>query len=182
MQEFDVLGCRVCLDINQWKERARKSAFSRGKSDDSNQNSLNVDPKIDVFIKELDKVDTSDRANDYLSECPLDKESLGRATWSFLHTMAAYYPRKPSDEQIKIMDSFIHGLAAFYPCQHCAEHLREQIYHNPPKTKGQEELSTWFCQMHNLVNARLGKEQFDCSQVMLRWRGEVNDESNQDEC
>lgn len=102
--------------------------------------------------------------------CPLDGPELGRATWAFLHTMAAYYPETPSPQDRDMMRGFITGLARFYPCNDCAEHLRTEITRNPPLLGSNLELSQWFCEVHNEVNARLFKPLFDCRRVMERWR------------
>lgn len=58
------------------------------------------------------------------TECPLDKDQLGKSTWSFLHTMAAYFPTQPTGEQSNRMNLFLNILPDFYPCQHCAEDLK----------------------------------------------------------
>ena len=59
-------------------------------------------------------------------ECPLDRQELGRSTWNFLHTMAAYYPDNPSQQQQNDMASFVKIFSKFYPCEDCASHLRER--------------------------------------------------------
>jgi hypothetical protein len=43
----------------------------------------------------------------------LDKEELGRSTWDFLHTMAAYYPDKPSCKQQRTMKKFLSSFSEY---------------------------------------------------------------------
>ena len=66
-------------------------------------------------------------------QCPLDREQLGRSTWDLLHTMAAYYPERPSADELLAASGFIKGLAALYPCSHCAEDFRESVRRDPPR-------------------------------------------------
>ncbi|KAJ3036552.1 hypothetical protein HDV00_002574 [Rhizophlyctis rosea] len=102
--------------------------------------------------------------------CPADSPTLGNATWTFLHTMAAYYPPKPTQTEQTLMQQFLTSFSRFYPCSPCAEHLRNVMEVNPPDVSGAEGLSKWFCGVHNEVNEMLGKEKFDCSRVFERWR------------
>ena len=54
-------------------------------------------------------------------ECPADRESLGKASWTVLHTIAAYYPKLPSVEEQTQMTSFLKLFTDFYPCPDCRE-------------------------------------------------------------
>eukprot|EP00198_Chlamydomonas_reinhardtii_P003413 XP_001692749.1 sulfhydryl oxidase [Chlamydomonas reinhardtii] len=102
--------------------------------------------------------------------CPPDTWELGRATWTFLHSVAAGYPESPSERQQGLMRGMVEGLAEFYPCEVCREHLREQVAARPPQVGSARELNMWLCGLHNEVNEMLGKPLFDCARVGERWR------------
>jgi FAD-linked sulfhydryl oxidase len=101
---------------------------------------------------------------------PPNADDLGRQTWTFLHTMAAYYPERPTIQQERHAHALFSAMAALYPCHVCAEHLQDELQVHPPKTDSRRSLSQWLCEMHNEVNERLGKPIFDCSRVLERWR------------
>jgi len=101
---------------------------------------------------------------------PASRKEVGRATWAFLHTMAAYYPESPTTEQQQDMTSFLRTLPKVYPCGYCGEKTAEEIDMNPPRVDTQTNLAQWMCEVHNEVNTRLNKPLFDCSTVSQRWK------------
>jgi mitochondrial FAD-linked sulfhydryl oxidase len=108
--------------------------------------------------------------------CPPDITELGRATWTWLHSVAAYYPDAPSAAQQASMAALIAGVGEFYPCSECRRHLVAELARHPPELGSAAELSAWACRLHNLVNVRLGKPAFDCSRVLERWRDGPTDD------
>ena len=115
--------------------------------------------------------------------CPPDATRLGRSTWAFLHSMAAYYPPAADATQQQHASRLLHSLSSLYPCDHCAAHLSTYYQADPPErhVAGRAALSGYLCRVHNDVRARQGKRLFDCGRVFERWGGHDWEDTHSDE-
>ncbi|KAJ1896598.1 Flavin-linked sulfhydryl oxidase of the mitochondrial IMS, partial [Kickxella alabastrina] len=147
--------CRVCDSFKSWRQHEGKR-HSKAK-------------KAAPATAAAAVVATGSSASSIMTladdECPPDSQVLGRATWTFLHTMAAYYPEKADSRQQGMMQSLLTSFSHFYPCGRCATHLRSEMEKHPPAVDTRAGLSQWMCQTHNKVNVMLGKDEFDCTKV-----------------
>jgi len=77
------------------------------------------------------------------------------------------------------MLGLLRALPMLYPCSHCAADFDERVRAHPPDVSGRLGLSRWLCERHNEVNAKLGKEKFDCAVGKLdeRWKDGPSDGS-----
>ncbi|KAJ2552339.1 Flavin-linked sulfhydryl oxidase of the mitochondrial IMS [Coemansia sp. RSA 1933] len=165
--EKDGKPCRVCDSFKSWRLHEAKSHAKGGSGSSKTMGSAAAAGSLAAAT-----TSTSTLVGD---ECPPDSQVLGRATWTFLHTMAAYYPEKADANQQGLMKSLLTSFSHFYPCGRCASHLREEMSKNPPPVDTRNGLSLWMCQTHNKVNVMLGKDEFDCSKLDERWRDGPSD-------
>ena len=93
--------------------------FPQENTSDSAKPKATIDPSTTT-----DSEDVYKRMRE--NQCPLDREELGRNTWGFLHTMAAYYPEKPKLNEQQEMKQFITLFSKLYPCDDCAEDFRDR--------------------------------------------------------
>ncbi|KAI2627526.1 FAD-linked sulfhydryl oxidase ALR [Hypoxylon sp. NC1633] len=103
-------------------------------------------------------------------DCPADVETLGRSTWTLLHSIAATYPRAPSVAEQSDLKTFMGVFSRLYPCWVCAEDFQRYMEKDQIQVGSRDEFGKWLCQAHNAVNVKLGKEKFDCSKWEERWR------------
>ncbi|KAL2930078.1 FAD-linked sulfhydryl oxidase ERV1 [Bienertia sinuspersici] len=125
---------------------------------------LSLSPSSDSTSSHFSDVSTKGKAS-----LPVTKEELGRSTWTFLHTLAAQYPERPTRQQKKDVKELMAILSRMYPCKECANHFKEVLRANPVQTGSQAEFSQWLCHVHNVVNRSLGKPIFPCERVDARW-------------
>jgi len=104
------------------------------------------------------------------ADCPADVETLGRGTWTLLHSIASQYPTNPTPGERSDVQSFFRLFSKLYPCWVCAEDFQAYLKREPIRTANRDEFGKWLCEAHNDVNRKLGKPTFDCSRWEERWR------------
>ena len=131
----------------------------------------NIDNLQNMLKKQNIETKNDSKGQSRLSDCPLNKETLGHYTWSFLHTMSVYYPEHPTQQQQKKMMHFLEGFTEFYPCKTCAAHFKGDINRIKPKLGSKKEFAIWMCDIHNETNRILGKKEFSCDyqNILNRW-------------
>ncbi|KAG0204018.1 hypothetical protein BGX28_003897 [Mortierella sp. GBA30] len=95
--------------------------------------------------------------------------------------MASRYPVKPKADERAAIKQWIYLLSRLYPCGECATHFQKMLKEHPPQTSSRAALSNWACSVHNIVNVRLGKPEFDCSTLADVYKCGCADEPKQDE-
>lgn len=94
------------------------------------------------------------------------KAELGRASWRLFHTVLARYPEKPTPQEQATLKQYLTLFAQVYPCGDCARHFIIILNKNPPQVSSRVTASMWGCMVHNLVNKRLDKPQYDCTTIL----------------
>lgn len=159
-------ACRACIDVKSWfKESKQKLATSASIA----TSILYPEPHLEQPVEH--------KLSSQGILCPPDARELGRSTWTFLHTTAAYLPQKLSESQSRHFELLVGAVAALYPCRGCAEHMSAYLEANPFDASSKASISQWLCRFHNEVNQMLGKPEFDCNRVDERWKTGPSDDS-----
>mmetsp|Transcript_17533 Transcript_17533/g.42541 ORF Transcript_17533/g.42541 Transcript_17533/m.42541 type:complete len:627 (+) Transcript_17533:155-2035(+) len=93
-----------------------------------------------------------------LLNLPPDRTMLGRAYWTYLHTISVYMAHHPSPEELAAFRSIFNAIYEIFPCPVCRGHFR-LFFHDPILQKELEEISTkhgailFVWKLHNVVTA-----------------------------
>lgn len=94
------------------------------------------------------------------------KAQLGNAAWKLFHTILARYPDEPSKQEQATLSSYIQLFGQVYPCGDCARHFQKLLKAYPPQTSSRKTAALWGCHIHNKVNERLEKPEYDCTTIL----------------
>nr|KMM69507.1 mitochondrial FAD-linked sulfhydryl oxidase ERV1 [Coccidioides posadasii RMSCC 3488] len=166
--------CRTCTSLADWRALTRMKSSSTAAGAAAAAATASSSSSTTATLPSTRSVLTFTPSDPIPSDCPADVETLGRSTWTLLHTMAATYPTSATPQQQDDMRSFLSLFSKLYPCWVCADDFRTWMNDpsgkNKPKVKGRDEFGNWMCEAHNEVNRKLGKKEFDCSKWQERWR------------
>lgn len=113
-------------------------------------------------------------------------EEWGPLVWRILHTFAERGGRQTNnitqgDEQ-RAWPLFIKTLPPVIPCPFCRDHLEDYLKKNPFQlppdyTSWNEFLQTYFYDLHESVNVRLGKPSYPTNQLSAEYKdiGQLKD-------
>lgn len=96
----------------------------------------------------------------------------GRDMWSSIHFVALGYPaREPSDDVKLSYQTYFHILGAVLPCVRCSLHYKDHLTAYPvgPSLVGRSELFRWTVDLHNAVNASVGRDGWTYEQAYAKY-------------
>lgn len=106
------------------------------------------------------------------TKCYRNPTVWGPPTWFFLHSMTlALDDEVPADKQESVK-SIMYDLQNVLPCPSCGVNLAKHMKENPiePHLKTRDALVKWMVDIHNMVNADVGKPKVSHEEAMRSFK------------
>jgi len=96
----------------------------------------------------------------------------GPIFWSTLHIASLSYSDKPTERQKKNIIAFYESLVDVLPCPICRKHYEVNLEEMPLKeaVESRMGLIQWVFEMHNRINAQLGKREISFGEFVESMR------------
>jgi len=106
----------------------------------------------------------------------MNQNIWGSSMWFSLHTITMNYPNFPTNQDRNDYKLFFESLQNVIPCAVCKKnykrHLKEKPINKHLNTR--KEIVYWLIDMHNLVNAEIGKKQMSYDAVIRKYEDIYN--------
>jgi len=106
----------------------------------------------------------------------MNQNIWGPHLWFSLHTMSFNYPLKPTDEDKTNYKNFFNNLQNIIPCSVCKKNYKRHIVEHPIEDflDNRQTLVYWVIDMHNMVNAEIGKKILSYEIVIKKYEDVYN--------
>ncbi len=114
------------------------------------------------------------RTVNFIQIHPEYPDTWGSSFWITAHTVAAGYPKTPTSEEQKQFKIYFDTFEHILPCKECKENWKLVVEQRPLTDAALTTtvtLSRWVLDVHNLVNEKLGKKQYNWKQLTYRFGG-----------
>ena len=81
--------------------------------------------------------------------------------WTALHLTSLGYPSEPSEQEKSDAEAFVRALRSVLPCPQCRVNYVTELEKLPPTLDSKAEFIEWGRLIHNAVNRRLGKREWE---------------------
>lgn len=99
-----------------------------------------------------------------------ENSTWGRYAWHIFHKKATEYPYYPSGYDIKKITCFYYKqFLKYIDCEACQKDYLRIINNYPIKIYSKIDLFMWTIDIHNIVNAKLGKNTISYEQAFQLW-------------
>ena len=99
--------------------------------------------------------------------------SYGPMLWRFMHSYSLNYPTRPTENDRLRAIKYFTTIPKYIPCPRCAAHFQEILNNNPPVVDSRASLAEWVFDVHNIVNANIGKPIFTTEEFMRKYSPQV---------
>ena len=101
----------------------------------------------------------------------MNQNIWGPHLWFSLHTISFAYPSKPTQEDKDNYKNFFLNLKHVIPCSVCKKNYKRHIEEHPIDgyLANKKSLVYWVIDMHNMVNAEIGKKTMSYDVVIKKY-------------
>lgn len=118
----------------------------------------------------------------------MNQNIWGSSMWFSLHTITMSYPDQPTYVEQKDYKNFFISLQYVIPCKVCKRNYQRHLKEHPidDHLKSKKKLVYWMIDIHNMVNAEIGKKILSYDKVIEKYetiydKKIFNDEFNETE-
>lgn len=108
----------------------------------------------------------------------MDPNIWGSHAWLFLHTITLNYPEDPTKFDKENYKNFFENLSHVIPCDVCMGHYKQNIRKHPIQLDSKESLAKWLHKIHNLVNVKNNKDEFEYEEFIKKYSNLYSGDTN----